>query len=222
MDIDRYKASSLKAYDGPLADRYDTSLPVRLLDLTVMDDFVVDALGPDLANQTILDVGCGTGRLLARFAAAGVKELAGSDLAPRMLELTRRRLSAFDVEADLRRGDAEAALPWPSGAFDAVVSTGAFHHFYRPAAALAEIGRVLRQDGRLIIADPCFFAPVREALNLALWVHPRDGDFYFYRAAQVDRLLCEHGWRVERRQRLNWWAFGLVAQPAPLRGALAN
>ena len=222
MQTDRYKASTLRAYDGPLADRYDASLPVRLLDLTVMDDFVVDVLGPTVVDQKMLDVGCGTGRLLARLATIGVKEFAGSDLAPRMLELARRRLSAFDVEADLRRGDAEAALPWPPGAFDVVLSTGVFHHFYHPVAALAEMGRVLRHGGWLIVADPCFFAPVREVLNLLLRVHPRDGDFYFYEPSQADRLLSEHGWRVERRERLNWWAFGLAAHSVWQGGAQAN
>jgi SAM-dependent methyltransferase len=222
MEVDRYKARSLKAYDGPLADRYDTSLPVRLLDLTVMDDFVLDALGDSLADLAILDVGCGTGRLLARLAAVGVGTLAGSDLGSRMVELTRRRLSSFDVDVELRCADAETALPWPSAAFDAVVSTGVLHHFYQPGAALAEMGRVLRQDGRLIVADPCFFTPLRETFNALLRFHPRDGDFYFYTADQATRLLSAHGWLVERCERLNWWAFGATARHDSLTAALAN
>lgn len=219
MELDRYKAASLKAYDGPLADRYDTSLPVRLLDLRAMDDFVLDALGDNLTDLAILDVGCGTGRLLARLATAGAERLAGADLGSRMVELARIRLSSFDVDVELRSADAESALPWPSGAFDAVVSTGVLHHFYHPGAALAEMRRVLRKGGRLIVSDPCFFTPLREAFNALLRFHARDGDFYFYTADQAGRLLSAHGWLVERCERLNWWAFGVAAHHDPPAGA---
>jgi SAM-dependent methyltransferase len=210
--LDRYKASTLRAYDGRLADCYDRSLPVRLLNLTVMDDFVMEVLGAGPESRSVLDVGCGTGRLLARLASAGIRDVAGSDLAPRMLEQARRRLSELGLDADLRCSDAEAHLPWLSDAFDVVVTTGVLHHLYRPAAALKEMERVLKGDGILITLDPCFFTPLREMFNLLLRVYPRDGDFRFYSPAQADRLLSRHGWRVERRERLNWWAYGLVAR----------
>ncbi len=49
--VDRYKASSLAAYDGPLAERYDTSFAVRLFDVTVMDDFKVGQAGRLLSSH---------------------------------------------------------------------------------------------------------------------------------------------------------------------------
>ncbi|MFC1800005.1 hypothetical protein ACFL2Z_03735, partial [Candidatus Eisenbacteria bacterium] len=54
---DRYKASSLKAYNVNLPERYDTSLAVRLLRVSVMDDFVLDELDLEAASLSILDVG---------------------------------------------------------------------------------------------------------------------------------------------------------------------
>jgi ubiquinone/menaquinone biosynthesis C-methylase UbiE len=210
--MDRYKASSIEAFEGPLADRYDNSLVVRMLDLTVMDDFVVDALGKEVADLAILDVGCGTGRLLERLAGVGAKRLAGSDLTSRMIELTRKRLAPPGIELDLQRADTESTLPWPSESFGAVIGTGVLHHFYHPGAALGEMGRVLEKGGRLILADPCFFTPLREILNAALRIRPRAGDYYFYSVRQAVRLLSNHGWMVERCERLNWWAYGIVAQ----------
>jgi ubiquinone/menaquinone biosynthesis C-methylase UbiE len=209
---DRYKASSFRAYNEKLPDRYDTSIAVRILRLSTMDDFVLDALGQDVASSAILDVGCATGRLLERLADAGARELAGSDLAPRILEVARRKLARFDVESDLRDADAETSLPWAANTFDAVVLTGVVHHFYHPEAALREVERVLRPGGKLIIADACFFPPMRELFNLCLRVHPHEGDCHFYTGNQLRQLLLACGWEVSRCERLNWWSFGLVAR----------
>jgi 2-polyprenyl-3-methyl-5-hydroxy-6-metoxy-1,4-benzoquinol methylase len=208
--FDRYKASSYRAYNVKLPDRYDGGMALKVLRVSVMDDFVLDELGADPGGVRILDVGCATGRLLERLAAAGARRLAGSDLAPRIVDVARARLASRGVDADLRAADAESVLPWPGGSFDVVTMTGVLHHFLRPEAALAEIARVLRPGGRLIVSDACFFPPVRVIFNLALLVHPHEGDCHFYTAAQAVDLLSERGWAVMGSRRLNWWAYGVV------------
>jgi ubiquinone/menaquinone biosynthesis C-methylase UbiE len=208
---DRYKASSFRAYNDKLPDRYDTSIAVRFLRPSTMDDFVLEVLGQDVGAWAILDVGCATGRLLVRLAEAGARKLAGADLAPRILDVARRKLARFDLECDLSRADAETSLPWPACTFDAVVMTGVVHHFSHPEDALREIGRVLRPRGMLIIADACFFHPVRELFNLCLRVHPHAGDRYFHTGRQLRRMLSTHGWSVSRCERLNGWFLGIVA-----------
>ena len=177
-----------------------------------MDDFVLDVIGHSVASLSILDVGCATGRLLERLAEAGARKLAGSDLAPRILEVARRKLTRFDIKPDLRDADAETLLPWAADTFDIVVLTGVVHHFSRPESALREIKRVLRPGGALIIADACFFPPVRELFNLCLRIHPHEGDYRFYTGKQLRRLLLACDWMVHRCQRLNWWSFGIVAR----------
>jgi ubiquinone/menaquinone biosynthesis C-methylase UbiE len=209
---DRYKASSFQAYNEKLPERYDRSIIVRLLRLSRLDDFVLEMLGPDIASLSILDVGCATGRLLERLAEAGARKLSGSDLAPRILEVARRKFTRFGIEPDLRDADAETLLPWPDDTFDAVVTTGVVHHFYHPEYAFDEIGRVLRPDGALFIADACFFPPVREVFNLFLRIRPHAGDYHFYTGNQLRELLLACGWRVHSHQRLNWWSFGIVAR----------
>lgn len=214
---DRYKASSYKAYNVKLPDRYDRGIALRILRVSVMDDFVLDELGPDPGSLRILDVGCATGRLLERLAAAGATRLAGTDLAPRIVDVARGRLSGRGVAADLKAADAEGGLPWPASSFDVVTLTGVLHHFMTPEAALAEMARVLGPGGRLILSDACFFSPAREIMNLSLLVHPHEGDYHFYTAFEAADLLTGCGWGVERSRRLNWWAYGLVASPP--RGA---
>ena len=219
---DRYKASSFRAYNDKLPGRYDTSIAVRFFRPSTMDGFVLDALGQDVAASAILDVGCATGRLLERLAEAGARDLAGSDLAPRILDVARRKLARFDFECDLRSADAETSLPWPADTFDAVVLTGVVHHFCHPQDAIREIGRVLLPGGKLIIADACFFPPLRELFNLCLRVHPHEGDCYFHTGGQLRQMLSTHGWEVSRCERLNWWFFGIVARRVSSGGALAN
>jgi ubiquinone/menaquinone biosynthesis C-methylase UbiE len=97
----------------------------------------------------VLDVGCGTGRLLraagARWPAA---RLAGVDPAAAMVEGARRLTPA----ADLRVAAAEA-LPLSDGSADLAVSTVSYHHWADRAAGLREVARVLRPGGRFALAD---------------------------------------------------------------------
>ncbi len=215
--FDRYKASSYRAYNDKLPERYDTSIAVRLFRVSAMDDFVLGQLGPDLGALAILDVGCATGRLLDRLASAGARQLAGSDLAPRILEVARAKLARRGVDIDLRAADAETSLPWPSGTFDVVTLTGVLHHFVHPLMALGEVSRVLRLGGRLIVSDACFFPPLREFLNLCLRVHPHEGDHRFFALDETGELLRSGGWDVIVLRRLSWWSCGVVGV-LPQRG----
>ena len=100
------------------------------------------------AAGRILDVGCGTGRLLADLSASrpGAR-LAGLDLAPGMCAAAR----AAAPGAALLSADAER-LPLRSGAFDLLLSTSTFQWLPRLEPALRECARVLRPGGRLVLA----------------------------------------------------------------------
>jgi SAM-dependent methyltransferase len=209
--VDRYKASGFKAYNFKLPRRYDDSIVAKVFRVSVMDDFVLDELGVDIGGLAILDVGCATGRLLDRLAANGARRLAGSDLAPQILDVARSKLALRGADVKLECADAETSLPWPSHSFSVVTLTGVLHHFFIPHAALSEISRVLRPGGRLIIVDPCFFFPVREFFNLCLKVHPHEGDYHFYTPLRARKMLVDMGWQVDRCERLNWCFYGIVA-----------
>jgi ubiquinone/menaquinone biosynthesis C-methylase UbiE len=103
------------------------------------------------APESILDLGCGTGQLLARIAdELAPSRLAGCDYSGGMLAHAAERLRAVRGTPALVRGDA-IRLPFTAAAFDAVVSTEAFHWFPDQDAALAEAARVLRRDGTLLL-----------------------------------------------------------------------
>jgi ubiquinone/menaquinone biosynthesis C-methylase UbiE len=107
-------------------------------------DWIVQSL--DLQpGRDVLDLAAGTGRLTTELARTGARVIA-VDPAPKMLDYIRRALP--DVE--VHEGTAQE-IPLPDGAVDAVTVAQAFHWF-ASEEALAEIHRVLRPDGRLLIA----------------------------------------------------------------------
>jgi len=105
---------------------------------------LLDATGAGPGTR-LLDVGCGTGELLAEAAARGVTA-AGADVAPGMVARARRAAPA----ADVRVADAED-LPWPDGAFGVVTAVNVLHLADDPAAAVAEASRVLAPGGLLAV-----------------------------------------------------------------------
>src|SRR4051794_24577191 len=106
-------------------------------------------------GHRVLDVGCGTGNLLRSTGRqhAGV-ELVGLDPDPKALARAGRKARRAGLTVRFDRGFAQE-LPYPDGSFDRVFSSLMLHHLDEAAkgALLAEVHRVLRPDGRLILAD---------------------------------------------------------------------
>jgi len=105
-----------------------------------------EALGYDeTSGLRVLDVGCGQGIDVYRYALAGA-DATGVDLTPRHVELARLHLEAMGLEAEIVQGDAEQ-LPFADASFDRVSSNGVLHHTPDMPAALREIRRVLVPGG---------------------------------------------------------------------------
>lgn len=105
-------------------------------------------LAGDVAGRRILDAGCGAGPTAAALRDAGAV-VTGLDASAAMIELARRRLGD---DADLHVADLAAPLPFPDGAFDDVVASLVLHYLEDWAGPLAELRRVLRPGGRLLVS----------------------------------------------------------------------
>lgn len=106
------------------------------------------ALAGDVAGRQVLDAGCGSGPTFAALRDRGAV-VTGIDASAGMLELARRRLGA---DADLRVADLADPLPFPDAAFDDVIASLVLHYLEDWGPALAELRRVLRPGGRLIMS----------------------------------------------------------------------
>ena len=104
----------------------------------------IGALDPGHGTR-LLHVGCGTGAALALAAQNGA-EVAGLDASVELLKVARERLP----DADLRVADA-AELPYDRGCFDQVMAFDAIQYTEPPAVAVAELARVTRPGGAVVI-----------------------------------------------------------------------
>jgi ubiquinone/menaquinone biosynthesis C-methylase UbiE len=137
--FDRWAAT----YDQSVVQRlYFVPVHSKMLDLLVRE-------GPKDPASCVIDVGCGTGRLLR---AASVRwpeaQLLGVDPAERMVaEATR-----LNPNAIFKLASAES-LPFPDQTADIVLSSLSFHHWANQGKGLQEIARVLRPGGFFCLAD---------------------------------------------------------------------
>jgi SAM-dependent methyltransferase len=106
------------------------------------------ALAGDVAGRRVLDAGCGSGPVLAALRDRGAI-VTGFDSSPGMLAQARQRLGD---DADLHEAALGRPLPFPDGAFDDVIAALVLHYLQDWGPALAELRRVLKPGGRLIVA----------------------------------------------------------------------
>lgn len=111
----------------------------------------VAAAAPE--GGAVLDVGTGPGVLLVELAGRRPDlRLTGLDLSADMIASAKRNLEPFGDRASASVGDV-TSLPFPDRSFDFIVSSLSLHHWDDPRAAVPELARVLRPEGRVHIYD---------------------------------------------------------------------
>ncbi|HJV76033.1 MAG TPA: class I SAM-dependent methyltransferase, partial [Noviherbaspirillum sp.] len=99
----------------------------------------------------MLDVGCGAGQIAIPASRAGVR-VTGVDIASNSIEQAQTRAKAEGLDAQFDEGDAEM-LPYPDASFDLVVSLIGAMFAPRPQRVAAELIRVCRPGGRIVMAN---------------------------------------------------------------------
>src|SRR5215472_10614175 len=133
-------------YDG-FAEAYSAENEASLLNAYYERPAML-ALAGDVAGRRILDAGCGSGPLSAALRDRGAI-VTGFDKSAGMVELARRRLGDG---ADLQVADLGGPLPFPDGEFDDVIASLVLHYLEDWGPPLAELRRVLKPGGRVLVS----------------------------------------------------------------------
>jgi SAM-dependent methyltransferase len=96
----------------------------------------------------VLEVGCGAGTDLIRFAKGGAR-VTGVDIAPSAVALAKQNFAQQGLEADLREADGEH-LPFADGSFDVVYAHGVVQYTANDRALVDEVRRVLAPGGTAV------------------------------------------------------------------------
>ncbi|MGI9318681.1 MAG: class I SAM-dependent methyltransferase [bacterium] len=125
-------------------------------------------------TERFLDVGCGTGWAV-RYATESLPQgsACGIDISSRMIEkATHFSRSISNCEFSVANSE---SIPYEDEFFDSVLCTFSFHHYQNPLGALAEIRRVMKPDGAIVIVDSA------RDVSFPIWLQDR-GRRYFERS----------------------------------------
>ena len=127
------------------------------------------SLGPIHEGETVLDIGCGGGLDLI-FAATMVGskgKVTGIDVTPEMLDRSKENLKKTSIEnVNLKQATAEE-LPFPDNNFDVIISNGVFNLIPDKKKAFSEVFRVLKLNGRLMVADQMLIGELSKEQKLS-------------------------------------------------------
>src|SRR6266542_2949247 len=137
LEITRHPVGSRGFFDD--LDQYHFEKLHHLLRLVDFDGY---------RGQSVLEVGCGAGVDLARFAKGGAR-VTGVDLATSAIDLARANFAQQGLTADLRVADAER-LPFPDNTFDFVYAHGVVQYTANPQQLVNECRRVLKPGGQAL------------------------------------------------------------------------
>jgi ubiquinone/menaquinone biosynthesis C-methylase UbiE len=150
-------------YDASAEQKYDAAVDWQFRSFYENEDDVRERmidlllLKPD---ARVLEIGCGTGRdsfrIARRLSEQG--ELFVQDLSEQMVFKTQQRLGAERRKLGLSASvdyfvSTARLLPFPDGFFDAVFHFGGFNNFSEPKNTLAEMTRIVKNDGRVVFGD---------------------------------------------------------------------
>jgi ubiquinone/menaquinone biosynthesis C-methylase UbiE len=202
MRAQKYKQASKRTFDR-LANAYESDYTGRHA-RTLYER--VATIGAELAHDTILDVGCGKGNLLA-LLHNGEARLCGVDLSLEMIRYAQERLG---TEVALQVADSEH-LPWAAKYFDLIVCTDSFHHYPNPEQVLLEMRRVMKDHGHVVIGEAWLPELFRKLINVS-FKFSRSGDVKIYSKDEWSSMLTATGFALVQWEQTGYSSVILTAK----------
>ncbi len=170
------------------ADKYDNGFEGHLC-----EPFYRKLIGSVLVNDndSVLDVGCGTGTILNRLSSKAKINGFGIDVSSQMLDEARKKCP----EMTFQLGDS-ASLPFADHSFDIITVCMAYHHFPNQEIFRQEAFRVLKPAGKLYICDPCLPWVIQKCVNGIFSLSKVESRFYT--SAEMISNFQKNGFKVDK------------------------
>lgn len=187
------KAEQSRQTYNEMAQHYDTSregvytkahMAEILRHITLHDD------------ESVLDVACGTGRLLEEMGMLAVVHRFGVDLSENMIALAKQRCPDGNFQVH-----ASSPLPFENESMHHITVSCAFHHFEKPQEFADACMRVLKENGTVYLAEPNFPFIIRHLANVFLYPLSHSGDVKIYSGRKLSAYFQKAGFmdiRVEQ------------------------
>lgn len=160
LKINKVKTSKkqIKVDTAKRFSKWASSYDDSILQCIIFQDShreILKELKPSKKSELrLLDIACGTGKFAIKFAKFSENiKVDGVDISQNMIKTANKKLKKKNIKnIRFQVGDSEK-LPYDDNTFDVAICTHAFHHFPNKRKALAEMYRVLKPEGKLLIID---------------------------------------------------------------------
>jgi len=201
LSVEQFTNAALRYQKGWVPLRRKSRLDASVLELLERRPF-----------SNLLDTGCGTGSMIEELAALFPdSRFTGIDLTPRMVTIARRRQLP---NAEFLAGDSES-LQFSDACFDVVTCINSFRYYPNPDKFFADVNRVLRPGGYLVLLDHTAGPPVLQLMNRVLIPLSHIAGFGGVRwtnPAEIQSLCAAYGLLPRRLERQRHLRLILVAE----------
>lgn len=184
------------------ADSYESGIWWRYFRASYQE--ITGLLSKEKPIPVLLDIGCGTGQFSISIIKSGIADkVFGIDISQKMIDYAKRNVIISGIatkKIDFINTSADV-LPFSNDSCDYVTCLNSFHHYPNPDQVLAEIKRILRNGGKLLILDPFKDNIIRLSWSWILKAIFREGQVSYYSQKEINEILLRNGFNVKMQKR---------------------
>ena len=185
--MNKHERYSKQKYDS-IANNYDTSADGRF---TAKFKGKMAELADVSDGDSVLDVGCGNGKLLSEISRKADVKAYGIDVSPNMIEVCRQRYKGIDFKT--ASGE---RLSFDDDSFDLLTICCVLHHINNPGKFFEEARRVLKVGGALIVGDPWFPFGAKQFAEHIVFPLLKAGDNLLFSHKKLKALFIRNGFTI--------------------------
>jgi ubiquinone/menaquinone biosynthesis C-methylase UbiE len=178
---------SKENYDK-IAGNYDETFDGRF---TKSYKAIITDLAMPKNGDSVLDVGCGNGSLIAAISKKADISAFGVDISPKMIAECQKNYP--DINFKISSGE---LIPFEDSTFNCVVMCCVLHHLHTPETFFTEAKRILKPGGTLIVGDPWMPIIARQVTNFIVAPLLKAGDNKIFTHKRFKLFFTDNGFTI--------------------------